>query len=103
MTASACALASALRAAAATSAAAATVVAPGGSFNGEGLGGGGCSFLDSIVTENVSLASENINNGFVTISRVPEPSTWVMMLLGLACLGFAGYRRAKRGSAAFAD
>jgi hypothetical protein len=75
----------------------------GGGFNGEGLGGGGCSFLDSIVTENVSLASENINNGFGTISRVPEPSTWVMMLLGLACLGFAGYRRAKRGSAAFAD
>ena len=30
---------------------------------------------------------------------VPEPSTWAMMLLGFAGLGFAGYRRAKRGGA----
>jgi hypothetical protein len=27
---------------------------------------------------------------------VPEPSTWAMMLLGFAGLGFAGYRRAER-------
>jgi PEP-CTERM motif len=26
---------------------------------------------------------------------VPEPSTWAMMLIGLAGLGFAGYRRAR--------
>ncbi len=31
----------------------------------------------------------------VTISAVPEPSTWAMMLLGFAGAGFAGYRRAK--------
>jgi hypothetical protein len=30
---------------------------------------------------------------------VPEPSTWAMMLLGFAGLGFAGYR-ATRSSAA---
>jgi hypothetical protein len=30
---------------------------------------------------------------FLTVSRVPEPSTWVMMLLGFAGLGFAGYRQ----------
>ena len=30
---------------------------------------------------------------------VPEPSTWAMMLLGFAGLGFAGYRRATRASA----
>jgi PEP-CTERM motif len=29
----------------------------------------------------------------------PEPSTWAMMLLGFAGLGFAGYRRAKAGAA----
>jgi uncharacterized membrane protein len=29
---------------------------------------------------------------------VPEPSTWAMMLLGLAGLGFAGYRRGRKGS-----
>jgi PEP-CTERM motif len=33
-------------------------------------------------------------------SSVPEPSTWAMMALGFAGLGFAGYRKAKR--AAFA-
>jgi hypothetical protein len=32
-------------------------------------------------------------------SAVPEPSTWAMMLLGFAGLGFAGYRGAKRRSA----
>jgi hypothetical protein len=29
-------------------------------------------------------------------SVVPEPSTWAMMLMGFAGLGFAGYRRARR-------
>jgi hypothetical protein len=33
-------------------------------------------------------------------SAVPEPSTWVMMMLGFACLGFAGYRQTKRESGA---
>jgi hypothetical protein len=28
-------------------------------------------------------------------SAIPEPSTWAMMLIGFAGLGFAGYRRAK--------
>jgi hypothetical protein len=31
---------------------------------------------------------------------VPEPSTWAMMLLGFAGLGFAGYRRAREPRAA---
>ena len=31
---------------------------------------------------------------------VPEPSTWALMLLGFAGLGFAGYRHAKKASAA---
>jgi hypothetical protein len=35
-------------------------------------------------------------------SVVPEPSTWAMMLLGFAGLGFAGYRHAKRAGAASA-
>ena len=36
------------------------------------------------------------------VSSVPEPSTWAMMLLGFAGLGYAGYRRARRSNAAFA-
>jgi hypothetical protein len=31
-----------------------------------------------------------------TIDAVPEPSTWAMMLLGFAGLGYAGYRRTHR-------
>jgi hypothetical protein len=29
-------------------------------------------------------------------SAVPEPSTWAMMLLGFAGLGFAGYRTSRK-------
>ena len=39
----------------------------------------------------------------VKIGSIPEPSTWAMMLLGFAGLGYAGYRRAKRNSPAFTD
>jgi len=31
------------------------------------------------------------------LSSVPEPSTWAMLLLGFAGLGFAGYRKAQGG------
>jgi hypothetical protein len=33
---------------------------------------------------------------------VPEPSTWAMMVLGFAGLGYAGYRRARAGHAVLA-
>jgi hypothetical protein len=45
-------------------------------------------------------------HGFETKSAVPftvsvpEPSTWAMMLLGFAGLGFAGYRASRRTAAA---
>jgi hypothetical protein len=32
----------------------------------------------------------------VSTSAVPEPSTWAMLLLGFAGLGFAGYRKARQ-------
>jgi hypothetical protein len=32
----------------------------------------------------------------VTISAVPEPSTWAMMVLGFAGVGFMAYRRKSR-------
>ena len=37
---------------------------------------------------------------FAVGGAVPEPSTWAMMLLGFAGLGYAGYRRARRSHAA---
>jgi len=35
----------------------------------------------------------------VTVAAVPEPSTWAMMVLGFAGLGFAGYRRSRKSHA----
>jgi PEP-CTERM motif len=34
-------------------------------------------------------------------SGVPEPSTWAMLLLGFAGIGFVGYSKAKKGRTAF--
>jgi PEP-CTERM motif len=33
------------------------------------------------------------------VSAVPEPSTWAMMLIGFAGLGFVAYRRTKKSAA----
>jgi hypothetical protein len=33
--------------------------------------------------------------GTLSVTAVPEPSTWAMMILGLACVGFVGYRRSR--------
>jgi hypothetical protein len=43
-----------------------------------------------------TLTIAAVSNG----SSVPEPSTWAMMLLGFAGLGFAGYLRSPKGRAA---
>jgi hypothetical protein len=39
----------------------------------------------------------NNNSGAFTVTtNVPEPSTWAMMMLGFAGLGFAGYRKSRQ-------
>jgi hypothetical protein len=39
----------------------------------------------------------------LTVAAVPEPSTWAMLLIGFAGIGFAGYRKSRRcGSSALA-
>jgi hypothetical protein len=49
----------------------------------------------------VGFYSDGTNvNGF--LATVPEPSTWAMMALGFASLGFAGYRKTRRKGAALA-
>ena len=45
----------------------------------------------------------NIGNVYIgTSRRVPEPSTWALMTLGFAGLGFAAYRTKKTARAAVA-
>jgi hypothetical protein len=38
--------------------------------------------------------------GVSSVTAVPEPSTWAMMLAGFVGLGFLGYRKACKGSLA---
>jgi hypothetical protein len=33
------------------------------------------------------------------VGSIPEPSTWVMMALGFACLGRMGYRKPSKAAA----
>jgi hypothetical protein len=47
----------------------------------------------------VGPSSEGIPSGIVTsftLTAVPEPSTWAMMIFGFAGLGFAGYRASRK-------
>jgi hypothetical protein len=46
------------------------------------------------------LLSQTGDEWGANVSSVPEGSTWGMMLLGFAGLGFAGYRRARAGRSA---
>ncbi len=67
-----------------------------------GLRGGGwgndASFLSSSGTFALSPGSQNIDYGFRLASpvAVPEPSTWVMGLAGIACAGWGSYRCRKQ-------
>ena len=51
-------------------------------------------------SENSALTYIGLDD--VSITGVPEPSTWEMMLLGFAGLGYVGYRRARAGRATLA-
>jgi hypothetical protein len=42
----------------------------------------------------------NADSFTLDIKAIPEPSTWAMMLIGFAGLGFAGYRASRRTAAA---
>ena len=42
---------------------------------------------------------EQFDNVVVSTSAVPEPSTWAMMILGFAGVGFTAYRKKQNGSA----
>ena len=78
----------------------ATAGNPGGSWNLWGNGPDNYSLYESV--QNVGYAIEATGTFAVSTSdasnfaaTAPEPSTWAMMLMGFAGLGFAGYRRAR--------
>jgi hypothetical protein len=50
-------------------------------------------------TGSVAVDLEIENAGFTfSPPAVPEPSTWAMLLIGFAAIGFAGYRKSWRES-----
>jgi hypothetical protein len=43
-------------------------------------------------------AATGVQRGFVATAAVPEPSTWAMMLLGFAGVGFVAFRRKRKAA-----
>jgi hypothetical protein len=66
----------------------------------------GLSGLGSATSEHCGPDGTNIpacaGTWSMVTSGVPEPSTWAMMLIGFAGVGFVGYLRAKKRSTAIA-
>ena len=54
----------------------------------------------NIVSISVATIPTGFSDSTVAITSVPEPSTWAMMLLGFAGLGFAGYRASRKSAVA---
>jgi hypothetical protein len=54
--------------------------------------------LSFLFTSDPTPAKDMLLDG-VSVSSVPEPSTWAMMILGFCGIGFMAYRRKQNGSA----
>jgi hypothetical protein len=54
----------------------------------------GATTGQAVTTSDLGVALYVVNAGG-SITAVPELSTWAMMLVGFAGLGFAGYRRTR--------
>jgi fibro-slime domain-containing protein len=54
----------------------------------------GVNTVDVFQVDRHTVQSALVFDANVTLNAVPEPSTWAMMGLGFAALGFAGFRRA---------
>lgn len=65
-----------------------------GAFSGIDYGGYGVAVVTS------SAALDYVSAGVA--ASTPEPSTWAMMVLGFASLGFAGYRASRKTATAAA-
>jgi hypothetical protein len=67
-----------------------------GGFSGSNYGAFFASVDSYNSTTGIQSYGEIVGSVSSVSSGVPEPSTWAMMLIGFAGLGFAGYRRTKR-------
>ena len=65
---------------------------------------GGYYYIATQSSENGAYPLLGSNSAIIAVasSAIPEPSTWAMMVLGFAGLGFAGYRRGRKASVAIA-
>ena len=50
------------------------------------------------VTQSESILRLNLAGGDIGVGAVPEPSTWAMMILGFAGVGFMAYRRRNKAA-----
>jgi hypothetical protein len=84
-----------------------------GNFSTFDYNGASCSFVSGVLgCANGVQFTELFASGDTMLDLVvtnagvspaiPEPSTWALMLIGFAGVGFVGYRRAKRGRAMLA-
>ncbi len=79
-------------AAAAPAAQASITIVPGSEFSSAASDVPGAG----IVINQKNFDGSNVGfSGYFTAGTIPEASTWAMMLLGLAGLGYAGFRRRK--------
>jgi hypothetical protein len=62
----------------------------------------GGSFTVSVNDLTISLGDPNIQGTIALTAGVPEPSTWAMMMLGFAGVGFMAYRRKSKPAFRFA-
>jgi hypothetical protein len=58
--------------------------------------GGNGSLIDTTPHTGHEILALGGDIGYQFSSAAPEPSTWAMMLIGFAGLGFVGYRQARR-------
>jgi hypothetical protein len=74
------------------------IVANGADILSGDVGDNSVINLSSIFGPNIDLTIEG-DGVFAFGGAVPEPSTWTMMLLGFAGVGYAGYRSTRRCAA----
>jgi hypothetical protein len=75
-----------------------SIIANGIDILSEGVGDNSVINLGSILGPNIDLTIEG-DGVFAFGGAVPEPSTWAMMLVGFAGLGFLGWRGSASSSA----